>query len=274
MRYAAPPILTFAAPSRNRSGAATLRLFLCFLLVSSATAACAGGDHSGNAVLVMAAASTIDALEAAVGDFEARTGIDVEVSFGPTSTVARQIEEGAPAALMLSASREWADYVQQRVAIRRRETLVSNQLVVIKPTRPVDGVAGSLRDFFEAPGRRRFAVADPESVPAGIYTRQALEALGLWESLEPRLVPTVDVRAALALVARDEVDGGIVYATDARANDVVTVGRIDPMFHEPIEYPLLLLDGAGSEATELFDFLVSAAGLAHFFDRGFINPDG
>ena len=274
MRNAPTPSDGFAGPPRAARTGLCSRLLPAVFLVLIATTGCTGAGGSGGSILVLAAASTIDALEAAVSDFEDETSIDVEISFGPTSTVALQIEQGAPADLMLSANREWADHVEERVAVRRRVTLVGNQLIVVKPAPkgPEDGVASSLREFLGDP-RRRFAIADPESVPAGIYARQALRALGFWESVEPRLIPTVDVRAALALVARDEVDGGFVYATDAASSsDVTYVDGIDPVFHDAIEYPLLLLAGAGEEAAELFEFLVSARGRTHFLDRGFTDP--
>ncbi len=273
MCNAPTPSHGFAGPPRAARARLCSRLLSTVFLVLIAGTACTGAGGNDGSILVLAAASTIDALEAAVRDFEGETGIDVEISFGPTSTVALQIEHGAPADLMLSANREWADYVEERVAIRRRVTLVGNQLIVVKPTPkgPEDRVASSLREFLGDP-RRRFAIADPESVPAGIYARQALRALGFWESVEPRVIPTVDVRAALALVARDEVDGGFVYATDAASSsDITYVDSIDPVLHDAIEYPLLLLAGAGEEAAELFEFLVSARGRTHFFDRGFTD---
>ena len=244
-----------------------------FLLALSAMA-CADANMPQERTLMLAAASTIDALEAAVKDFESKTGIGVDVSFGPTSTIARQIEQGAPADLLLSANGSWADYVDDRLAVARRVTLVSNQLIVVEPVtnQLKNETVPSLREFLSDP-QLRFAIADPNSVPAGIYARQALEASGFWESIEPQLVPTVDVRAALALVSRGEVDGGFVYVTDvARNSDVTYVGPIDPMLHDVIEYPLLLLDETGEEAAELFKFLISDRGRKHFLDRGFTDP--
>ena len=243
-------------------------------LLSLSAMACADANMPQERTLMLAAASTIDALEAAVKDFESKTGIGVDVSFGPTSTIARQIEQGAPADLLLSANGSWADYVDDRLAVARRVTLVSNQLIVVKPVtnQLKNETVPSLREFLSN-SQLRFAIADPNSVPAGIYARQALEASGFWESIEPQLVPTVDVRAALALVSRDEVDGGFVYATDvAKNSDVTYVGPIDPMLHDVIEYPLLLLDETGEEAAELFKFLISDRGRKHFLDRGFTDP--
>ena len=243
-------------------------------LLSLSAMACADANMPQERTLMLAAASTIDALEAAVKDFESKTGIGVDVSFGPTSTIARQIEQGAPADLLLSANGSWADYVDDRLAVARRVTLVSNQLIVVEPVtnQLKNETVPSLREFLSN-SQLRFAIADPNSVPAGIYARQALEASGFWESIEPQLVPTVDVRAALALVSRDEVDGGFVYATDvAKNSDVTYVGPIDPMLHDVIEYPLLLLDETGEEAAELFKFLISDRGRKHFLDRGFTDP--
>ena len=274
MRDTLTPNNGFAGSSQAaRTGLYSRLLRAIFLLLLSATA-CTDPNAGRERILVLAAASTIDALESAVNDFEGKTGIGVDVSFGPTSAIARQIEQGAPADIMLAANSKWADYVDNRLAVEQRVTLLGNQLIVVKPTPkgPEDGAVPRLREFLSDP-QRRFAIADADSVPAGIYARQALQATGLWESIEPQLIPTVDVRAALALVARNEVDGGFVYATDARSSsDVRYVGSIDPMFHDVIEYPLLLLAGARGEATELFEFLISARGREHFLHRGFTTP--
>lgn len=240
------------------------------VFLALAMLACVSDDD--DAVLVLAAASTIDAMESAVAGFRAVEPARVEVSFASTSVLARQIEEGAPADLMLSASVDWADYVQQRVAVERRVVLVRNQLTVVGP-------AGSkpLQSLAQVDDQERFAsiaIADPTSVPAGMYAAEALHRAGLWEAIEARLVPTVDVRAALRLVADGEADAGFVYATDAAASARVRIiARVDPQLHEPIEYPLLLLGGARPEAVRFFDYLISEPGRAHFRDRGFVEAD-
>ncbi len=225
--------------------------------------------RAGEDVIVLAAASTIDALEAAADDFRERRGIDVVLSFGATSTVARQIVAGAPATLLLAASSEWADYVEHRTEVVERATLVGNELVVAVATdarvAPSDA-AGILVD----PDIERVALADPASVPAGVYAREALRNLNVWDQLVPRLVPTVDVRAALVLVINGEVDAAVVYATDAASTDRVRVAAtLNPRLHGPVEYPLLLLAGSNAASRQFFEFLISEEGRAHFLSRGF-----
>lgn len=252
-------------PSSSRRSASLLAL----LALAAAQPSCA---RSNDALLVLAAASTIDAMEAALADFTAVEGVHVEVSFAATSMLARQIEEGAPADLMLSASDEWADYVAGRVAVARREVLVGNQLTVVAPAS--SAVTGaSLRQLADDASQfGRIAIADPTSVPAGIYAAQALRRESLWRSLQPRLLPTVDVRAALTLVVDGEADAAFVYASDAATStEVRVITRIDPGLHDAIEYPLLLLGSARPGAERLFGYLVSARGRAHFLDRGFIE---
>jgi molybdate transport system substrate-binding protein len=229
-----------------------------------------GCRDDDDALLVLAAASTIDAMEAAAADFTAASGVHVDVSFAASSVLARQIEEGAPADLLLSASTAWADYVEERVAVARRAVLVTNRLTVIVPARAA-ATEMSLRRLAEDEADfPLIAIADPTSVPAGIYAAQALRRESLWSAFEPRLLPTVDVRAALALVVDGEADAGFVYASDAASSPSVRViTRIDPRLHDPVEYPLLLLGGDRPGAERLFDFLASARGRAHFLDRGF-----
>lgn len=253
-------------PSSSRRSASLLAL----LALAAAQAGCAGSNNDG--LLVLAAASTIDAMEAAVADFTAAEGVHVEVSFAATSMLARQIEEGAPADLMLSASSEWADYVAGRVAVARREVLVGNQLAVVAPTSSAVTEASLRQLADDASQFGRIAIADPTSVPAGIYAAQALRRESLWQSVEPRLLPTVDVRAALTLVVEGEADAAFVYASDAASSaEVRVITRIDPGLHDAIDYPLLLLGSARPGAERLFDYLVSARGRAHFLDRGFIE---
>ena len=244
---------------------------LMALLLGSSALACSNDDRGDGVVLILAAASTVDALEAAVAEFESDSGIRVAVSFGPTSTMARQVEMGAPADLVLSASVDWADHVVQRVEVTERLALVANQLAVVVPQDAgLDAV--SLDVLASDPRFSRIAIADPTSVPAGIYAAEALHRLILWEAIQPRLVPTIDVRAALTLVANKEADAGIVYATDAASTPRVRlVARVDSRLHRPIEYPLLLLADAREGARELFEFLASARGRSHFYDRGFVE---
>ncbi len=257
-------------PARRYAVVSTL---LAAALVAGATSmACASADE--DTVLVLAAASTIDAMESAVQDFRALAPTPVEVSFASTAILARQIEEGAPADLLLSASGAWADYLDSRVDVERRVTFVSNQLTVVV------AAESDLRElpFIDIGDNSRFgslAIADPASVPAGIYAAEAVRSAGLWEAVAPRLVPTLDVRAALGLVADGEVDAGFVYATDALTTPRVRViSRVPPELHATIEYPLLLFGRARPEAVRFYDYLISERGRAHFYDRGFLRAAG
>ena len=238
-------------------------------------AGCTAPRPDERTVVVLAAASTIDAFEAAAADFTADTGVEVRISFGPSSTLARQIAEGAPAEIFLSASGPWADHVEERVAVSRREALAGNRLVVVAPAAGGGGDGGeaTVAEALAAGRVRRLAIADPQSVPAGIYARQALERLGLWQEVSDRLIPTVDVRAALTLAVEREADAAVVYASDAASSDEVRiVAAFDPGLHQPIEYPLLLLGGAGPPAQQMFEFLVTERGRSHFLARGFTAP--
>ena len=251
-------------------------------MLLAAVAACSPRTEGSPTILVLAAASTVDALDAAIDDFHTISPVRVRVSYGPTSMLARQVAAGAPAALLLSASTDWADFVEKRTGVRNRSSLAGNRLVVVVPASPSDPddrpatiVRGpeNLLETIAARGVERLALADPEGVPAGIYARQALERLGLWEQPFARLLPTVDVRAALALAASGEAEAALVYATDASStNRVRVVAEFDPSLHPPIEYPLLLLEDAGRDAEELFEFLLSVRGRAHFASRGFAAP--
>jgi molybdate transport system substrate-binding protein len=219
----------------------------------------------------LAAASTIDALDAALAELEATSGIEARASYGPTSTLARQLVAGAPADLLLAASTSWADYVAARRPVAARQSVAGNRVVVVAPTGSDLGPTDDLASFVANDSLGRIAIADPEAVPAGIYAREALESSGFWNILEPRLLPTLDVRAALALASSREADAAFVYASDAAAiGSVEVILALDDSSHSPIEYPLLLLDAENPHAAELFEFLVSEAGQAHFLERGFL----
>jgi len=245
------------------------RQFTATLILVCGLAACSAPR---DAVLVLAAASTIDAMEAAANDFSATTGVVVEVSFGSTSVLARQIEEGAPADLFLSASAPWADHVGERVPWIERRVIGGNRIVVVAAASTP--VGSSLEELAANPAIGRIAVADPLSVPAGMYAAEALRSAGVWETVSPRLIPAINVRAALRLVTREEVDAGLVYATDAAAApDLRVAFSIDPRLHTTIEYPLLLLRDARPGARLFFEYLLSERGRTHFRDRGFTVAD-
>ncbi len=222
-------------------------------------------------LLVLAAASTIDALdEVRAGFVHEHPGVTVRASYGASSTLARQIESGGQPDLFLSASVAWADYLDKKMLVARRRDLLSNELVVVAP---VDSKL-ELTDLrgLASDGIRRVAMADPKSVPAGVYARQALEKLGVWKQFEPKVTGAADVRQALTLVETGAAEAGIVYASDATAgHGVRVVLRVDEGLTEPIRYPLVLLkSGAGkASAQSFYDYLGSPAAAAVFRRHGF-----
>jgi molybdate transport system substrate-binding protein len=203
----------------------------------------AAAAQSGD-VLVSAAASLTDALTAVAVDFQRETGVHVTANFGSSSGLARQIVNGAPVDLFLSADEAQMDLVEQAGFIERgtRVDLLHNQLVVVMPRG--SGPLASLRDL-AVESIRRIALADPAAVPAGVYARRYLESIGLWSAIAPKVVPMLDVRAALAAVDSGNVDAAIVYKTDApiarRSTVVFSIPLADG---PPIVYPAAVINGA------------------------------
>ena len=224
--------------------------------------------------LVLAAASLQEAMSDAA-DAWARAGHPrPRVSFAASSALARQAIAGAPADLFVSAHQQWMDAAERAGALRSgsRADFLGNRLVLVAPrashARLLLGRRGALT---RALGPGRLAMADPDSVPAGKYGRAALEALGEWRTVAPRVVRAENVRAALALVERGAAPLGVVYATDARASARVrVVGVFPPAGHPPIRYPLALLKaGRSPDAAGFRAFLLSPRGRAIFARHGF-----
>ena len=171
-------------------------------------------------VLVFGAASLKEALDAAARSFESASGHRVSVSYAASNALARQIENGAPADLFISADTDWIDYVERKslVAPGTRRNLLANDLVLIAPAastiqlKLAPGV-----NVAQALGNKRIALANPDAVPAGKYAKAALTALGAWPAVAGKVAAVENVRAALALVARGEAPLGAVYRTDALA---------------------------------------------------------
>jgi len=247
-------------------------------LAGAVTALCFGsmGARSADAqgsVLVFAAASLANVLTDLDQAFAARTGIHVTSSFAASSTLAKQVEAGAPADVYFSADLQWMDYLQQRGLLRpgSRRDVVGNSLVLIAPA------ASPLRvriapgfDLGRLLGGGRLAVADPDSVPAGIYGREALQKLGVWSSVAPRLVRAENVRAALEYVARGDAPLGIVYRTDALVEKQVRIVGVFPASsHAPIVYPVALTRRAGEGAARYLVFITSADARPIFRKWGF-----
>lgn len=227
--------------------------------------------------LVLAAASMQEAMNAAANAWAARRHARPVLSFAGSSALARQIRAGAPADLFVSADEDWMDDVEKAGFVRRgtRADLAGNRLVLIAPARaPLRLRIARGMPIARALGNSRLAVANPDSVPAGKYGKDALVRLGVWSSVENRLARGDNVRSAMALVERGEARLGIVYATDARASkDVVVVGAFPASSHAPIRYPLARLTTSRNPEAEGFRrFLLSAAGQAILRRYGFSAP--
>ncbi len=241
---------------------------IALLLVVAPLAAAAEG------LLVFAAASLRGPLDRIAAQWTQETGQAAVVSYAGSSLLARQIEGGAPADVFVSASVAWMDAAEAAGGLRAgtRRDLLGNRLVLIAPVAagaaPV--VAGPGLDLPALLGEGRLAMALVDAVPAGVYGREALTALGLWEAVAPRVAQADNVRAALALVARAEAPYGIVYATDALAEPGVSVVAIFPeATHAPIVYPAAVTADAAEGAEALLDYLGGPAARAIWEGHGF-----
>ena len=227
----------------------------------------------GTAITVFAAASLTDNLKAVADAYKAKTGTVVTLSFGASSTLARQIDQGAGADIFVSADSEWMDYLQKNalIAAASRRNILGNQLVLVAApdAKPAPKIAPHF-DLAGALGDGKLALADPASVPAGKYAKAALTALGVWDSVAAKVAPAENVRVALEYVARGEAPYGIVYATDAKAAPSLRVVGIFPeSSHPPIIYPGALTKTAQPGAKAFLDFLSSTSARAIFEKAGF-----
>lgn len=233
-----------------------------------------GAPAHASSVLVFAAASTTDAVNAIIAAY-AKTGGTAKASYASSSTLARQIVNGAPASIFISADQRWMDYIasNRKIAAGTRRNLLRNSLVLIAPatSKATIRIAPGF-DLAAALGHGRLAIGDPNYVPAGIYAKQALIHLGVWKQVAEKTARAQDVRAALALVARGETPFGIVYATDARISPKVrVVDTFPPDSHPPIVYPAAIVAGYDSaDAKRLFAFMTSPQGARIFARFGFV----
>lgn len=224
--------------------------------------------------LVFAAASLKTALDRVASEFEAKTGARVIVSYGGSSALAKQIEQGAPADIFISADLDWMDYVAGKKLIREetRRDLLGNALVLIAPADSSLSIRiGPGFPLADALGRGYLAVADTAAVPAGKYARASLENLGVWDSVKNKLAQAENVRTALALVARGEAPLGIVYRTDATAEPKVRIVDSFPAdSHPPIVYPVAQTASSVSpDAGAFLEFLRSGEAREAFEAQGF-----
>jgi len=212
--------------------------------------------------LVFAAASLADALTEVGAAYEKTGAVKPTFSFAASSALARQIENGAPAGLYISADEQWMDYVAARnlTTPGTRISLLANRIVLVAATAlPIEiGVGFPLA---AALGRDKLALADPDSVPAGRYAKAALENLGVWRDIEANVVRAENVRAALTFVERGEAKAGVVYATDAAlSKKVILVGVFPEISHPLITYPAALIgQNPNAEARAFYDFMSSDA---------------
>jgi len=231
-------------------------------------------DVHAETVTVFAAASLTNAMAEIETGFAAATGHDVTVSLAGSSALARQIQQGAPADVFISANPGWMDALEADglIAQGTRRDLLGNALVLIAhdAQHPVVGIGPDM-DLAAMLGDDRLAMALVEAVPAGIYGKAALESLGQWEAVAPRVAQSNNVRGALALVALGEAPYGIVYATDAAAEDAVSViGTFPGGTHPPILYPVAGIAGReGVAPSALLDYLQGAEARAAFERQGF-----
>lgn len=225
-------------------------------------------------LVVFAAASLKNALDAINAQWQRETGKKALISYGASSTLAKQIEQGAPAQMFISADLDWMEYLAQKNLIKpeTRSNLLGNRIVLIAhkdEARSIDIKPGF--DLAKALGDGRLSMANVDSVPAGKYGKAALERLGVWNSVSGKLAQAENVRAALLLVSRGEAPLGIVYQTDAAADpNVKIIGTFPEDTHPPIIYPVALTATASlPDAMAFLDYIKSAKAKPLFEAQGF-----
>jgi len=222
---------------------------------------------------VFAAASLTDALKDIAPGYETSGGAKLRFNFAGSNALARQIQEGAPADVFLSADEAQMDALEKAGLLldANRRVLLSNTLVVVveKGRTLALGAAGALR----GPAVKRLALADPRGVPAGIYAREYLEKAGMWDDVKDRVIPTENVRAALAAVESGDADAGIVYGTDTTLSPEVRVAYEIPADEGPyISYPMAVIKTSphSDEAKNFLAYLRSEPALAVWKKHGFV----
>jgi molybdate transport system substrate-binding protein len=219
---------------------------------------------------VYAASSLTDALRTVADAYRPEGSVELQVSFGASGMLARQIANGAPADIFLSANTSWVDWLAERELCEpgTRQVILRNSLVVVAPRGGGHGIT-QLAELAELP---RVALANTRIAPAGIYARQALENSGLWASLQGKIVEAETARATLSLVERGEADAGIVYATDARASELVEVVLAIPdRLHEPVAFTAVAIRSSHGDAPKrhFMRFLRSGKASTVFKNLGF-----
>lgn len=246
-----------------------------WLGLAAAIAMAPVGAWAQDGMVIFAAASLKNALDEIATGWSKETGKPMpKISYAASSALAKQMEQGAPADMFISADLDWMDYVEKKDLIKKdtRFNLLGNKIVLIAPkdsTAKIDAKQGF--DLAKALGGGKLAMANVESVPAGKYGKAALEKLGAWDGVKGSIAQAENVRAALLLVARGEAPIGIVYATDAAAEpNVKIVGEFPADSHAPIIYPAALTKDAKSpDAKAFLDYLKSSKARPAFEKQGF-----
>src|SRR6266849_529389 len=260
------PDLCARTASRTHAWSATMHrlagLFFSFAILCGSTSSPALAQDKS--LTVFAAASMKNALDDIDAAYTAKTGVKIVASYASSSALAKQIEQGAPADIFVSADTDWMDYATARKNINEptRVNLLGNSIVLIAPKdSTIDNVSiGPGFDLAKLAGSGKIATGDVKAVPVGKYAKAALEKLGAWQAAEPKFAMAESVRAALTLVARGEAVLGIVYSTDAKVEPgVKIVGTIPADSHPPIIYPVAATTTAKPEAADYLAFLRSSA---------------
>ena len=254
------------------------------LLVAAGLAWTAGALPAvaqGKDVVVFAAASLKNALDDIAGQWQRETGKKAVISYAASNTLIKQIEQGAPADIFISADLDWMDYGQQKDLIRpdSRSNLLGNRLVLIAPKD--SSVSANIQPGFDLAALLkggRLAMGNVDAVPAGKYGKASLEKLGVWDSVKDKIAQAESVRAALLFVSRGEAPLGIVYQTDAAADpSVKIIGTFPENTHPPIIYPVALTkESTNADAQAFLSYLRSPAARAAFERQGFtvLAPGG
>jgi molybdate transport system substrate-binding protein len=227
-------------------------------------------------VTIFAAASLKTALDAVAAEWQASTGNSMAISYAGTPALAKQIEQGAPADIFISASPDWMDTLQKDAKIQpdSRRDLFGNTLVLVAHGAVAPAAIDKSLDLAGMLAGGKLSMAMVDSVPAGQYGKAALQSLGLWASIEASVVQSENVRAALKLVASGEAPLGVVYGSDAiaaKADGVSVVGTFPPDSHPPILYPAALIAGSTTPAAvDFLEHLSSDAVDAIFAAQGFV----
>lgn len=238
------------------------RFALIILLIFSVSSA-----HAETRYLVFAAASMKDAMEEIATSFEADTGDKLILSIAGTSKLARQIDHGAPADLFISADEQWMKWLSDRGHIAKEDqAIITGNQLVVAVRREIENWADPVAMLTKGIA----VMADPDAIPAGRYAKQALTKMGIWKDVSKTIVRTENVRLALALVARGEVEAAIVYRSDVYAEpNLRTAFLFTETTHQKINYPAGILHSAKKGASKVLEYLLSPKAKKIFIKHGF-----